>query len=115
MEILTGISKGGGVGIGEGANAESRAVIIGNSGPVTDNSNGGDRVWIGYTATADPNVNMKSVVIGTVRGGQFDDRYGPDRTTVSNSVLIGGKMSRRDPSFSINGSTIINSYINGSF
>lgn len=114
VEILTGISKDGGVGIGKGANAESGAVVIGNSALSTSDSNGGDRVWIGYTATTNSVANMKSVVIGTVRMGDFDN-YGSDGTRVSNSVLIGGKMSYQYPPFYIDESTIINSSIAGAY
>lgn len=116
VEILTGISKDGGVGIGEGANAESGAVVIGNSALSTSDSNGGNRVWIGYTATGNAVTNMKSVVIGTIRTWS-DDYSGKDGATVSNSVLIGGTISHQFPDYlSVNGSTIINSVMpdNGS-
>lgn len=119
VEILTGISNGGGVGIGKGANAEPGAVIIGNSGSPTSNSNGGDRVWIGYTAKYVPlssseTVNMKSVVVGAVRVGASSSTSS-DATTVSNSVLIGGIVSYQFPNLKINGSTIINSSIKNSY
>lgn len=110
VEILTGISKDGGVGIGEGANAESGAVIIGNGESSTSASNGDNRVWIGYTATEYPTVDMKPVVIGTIRSGSFSD-YGSDSTTVSGSVLIGGSIYHNYPNLNINGSTIINSKV----
>lgn len=113
VEILKGISQDGGVGIGESANAGSGAVVIGNNAlatSATDNSNGSYRVWIGYTAAEQPTVDMKPVVIGTIREGIFSD-YGNDQMTVSGSVLIGGNISYQFPILNINGSTIINSKI----
>ena len=110
VEILKGISKVGGVGIGEGANAESGAVIIGNGESSTSASNGDNRVWIGYTASEYPTVDMKPVVIGTIRSGSFPD-HGSDSTTVSGSVLIGGSICYNYPNLNINGSTIINSKV----
>lgn len=113
VEILTGISKDGGVGIGKGVNAESGAVVIGNNAlasNATQDLNGSYRVWIGYTAEEHPTVDMKPVVIGTIRGGSFSD-YGPDSTTVSGSVLIGGNIHYEYPGLNINGSTIINSKV----
>ena len=113
VEILTGISKDGGVGIGKGVNAESGAVVIGNdtlASNATQDLNGSYRVWSGYTAAESPTVDMKPVVIGTIREGLFSD-YGSDMTTVSGSVLIGGNINYEFPGLNINGSTIINSKV----
>lgn len=97
VEILEGISQGGGVGIGENANAGSGAVVIGNDKSIGNIANGQNRVWIGHTSNQNVAIDeRKNVVIGLMTTGRTDPSgQWLDTLTFESpsSVIIGGNIS----------------------
>ena len=103
-EILTGISKDGGVGMGEGTNAGSGAVVIGNDKSIKNIANGQNRVWIGHTSNKNvAKDERKNVVIGLMTTGRTDNS-GQWLDTLAlespSSVIIGGNISGGTPELS---------------